>query len=264
VAPTFKNAWVVYPFSPEKRILRENEWIGVSPSDLKRLPFSYWKNRHEKMVILQTATFRNKRDYNIHRILRAIGNNTLLSKLPETEQAPPDELYLPKATLLEIYHDYPKIIENTQRLINQCSIDFRLGINKNKRIFSQSEEEDFEILKNECLKGLPYRYENPDREVMARLEKELLVIRDLKFCAYFLINWDIVSYARRNRYFYVGRGSGANSLVAYLLRITNVDPIELDLYFERFINPYRTSPPDFDIDFSWLDRDDVTRYIFER
>lgn len=264
VAPVFKNAWVVYPFSPEKKVLRENEWMGVSPSDLKRLPFSYWKNRHEKLVILQTATFRNKRDYNIHRILRAIGNNTLLSKLPETGQAPTDERYLPKTALLEIYKEVPRIIENTQKLINKCSIDFRLGINKNKRIFSQSEEEDFEILKNECLKGLPYRYENPGKEVLARLEKELAVIRDLKFCAYFLINWDIVNYARRNNYFYVGRGSGANSLVAYLLRITNVDPIELDLYFERFINPFRTSPPDFDIDFSWLDRDDVTRYIFEK
>jgi DNA polymerase III alpha subunit len=68
----------------------------------------------------------------------------------------------------------------------------------------------------------------------------------------------------RKVYFYVGRGSGANSVIAYLLRITNVDPIELDLYFERFINLYRTNPPDFDIDFSWQDRDDVTKYIFTR
>jgi DNA polymerase-3 subunit alpha len=73
-----------------------------------------------------------------------------------------------------------------------------------------------------------------------------------------------VNYARSRGYFYVGRGSGANSIVAYLLRITDVDPIELDLYFERFINLYRTNPPDFDIDFSWRDRDDVTQYIFTR
>ena len=71
-------------------------------------------------------------------------------------------------------------------------------------------------------------------------------------------------YARRKGYFHVGRGSGANSLVAYLLGITDVDPLELDLYFERFINLHRSSPPDFDIDFSWRDREDVTRYIFER
>ncbi|HKL02746.1 MAG TPA: hypothetical protein VJ911_03690, partial [Cryomorphaceae bacterium] len=77
-------------------------------------------------------------------------------------------------------------------------------------------------------------------------------------------NWDITSYARQKGYFYVGRGSGANSMVAYILRITDVDPIELDLYFERFINLYRKNPPDFDLDFSWRARPDVTRYIFER
>ena len=82
--------------------------------------------------------------------------------------------------------------------------------------------------------------------------------------SYFLINWDIVNYAQKRGYFYVGRGSGANSIVAYLLKITDVDPIELDLYFERFINLYRTSPPDFDLDFSWRDRDDITQYIFKR
>ena len=79
-----------------------------------------------------------------------------------------------------------------------------------------------------------------------------------------MINWDICKYARSKGYFYVGRGSGANSVVAYLLRITDVDPIELDLYFERFINLYRQNPPDFDVDFSWKDREDITQYIFKR
>jgi DNA-directed DNA polymerase III PolC len=81
--------------------------------------------------------------------------------------------------------------------------------------------------------------------------------------SYFLINWKILKYARSKQYYYVGRGSGANSIVAYLLRITDVDPIELDLYFERFINLYRTNPPDFDLDFSWRDRDDIMNYIFK-
>jgi DNA polymerase-3 subunit alpha len=96
------------------------------------------------------------------------------------------------------------------------------------------------------------------------LNKELALIQEKSFVAYFLINWDITSYARSKGYFYVGRGSGANSIVAYLLRITDVDPIELDLYFERFINLYRQNPPDFDIDFSWTDREDMTQYIFSR
>jgi DNA polymerase-3 subunit alpha len=84
------------------------------------------------------------------------------------------------------------------------------------------------------------------------------------FVSYFLINWDIVSEAQRRGFFYVGRGSGANSIVAYLLRITDVDPIDLDLYFERFINLYRANPPDFDIDFSHHDRPVMTQYIFKR
>ncbi len=79
-----------------------------------------------------------------------------------------------------------------------------------------------------------------------------------------IINYDIINYAKKNNFFHVGRGSGANSIVAYIIGITDVDPIELDLYFERFINPFRASPPDFDIDFSWKDRNTVTQYIFDR
>ena len=70
-------------------------------------------------------------------------------------------------------------------------------------------------------------------------------------------------YGALDKIWKILRGSGANSLVASLLRITNVDPIDLDLYFERFINPYRNSPPDFDVDFSWTDRDDITKYLFD-
>src|SRR5690606_22414564 len=82
--------------------------------------------------------------------------------------------------------------------------------------------------------------------------------------SYFLINHDIVNYAKSKGFFHVGRGSGANSIIAYIIGITDVDPIDLDLYFERFINPYRASPPDFDIDFDWRDRETMTAYIFER
>jgi DNA polymerase-3 subunit alpha len=117
-----------------------------------------------------------------------------------------------------------------------------------------------------CEDALPERYpaRANDTVLRARLEKELELIRQKNFVAYFLLNWDIVRYAQKQQFFYVGRGSGANSMVAYLLKITNVDPIELDLYFERFINLYRSAPPDFDIDFSWRDRPRLTEYIFNR
>jgi DNA polymerase-3 subunit alpha len=93
---------------------------------------------------------------------------------------------------------------------------------------------------------------------------ELEIIDRLGFSSYFLIAWDIIRYSMSRGFYYVGRGSGANSVVAYCLKITNVDPIDLNLYFERFINPARSSPPDFDIDFSWKERDEVTDYIFKR
>ena len=99
---------------------------------------------------------------------------------------------------------------------------------------------------------------------LERLQKELKVIDQLGFNAYFLINHDIVQHATSRGFYHVGRGSGANSIVAYCLGITDVDPIELNLYFERFLNSERTSPPDFDIDFSYTDRDEIMDYIFKR
>ncbi len=90
------------------------------------------------------------------------------------------------------------------------------------------------------------------------------VIKKLRFTSYFLITWDIIRYSKSKGFYHVGRGSGANSVVAYCLGITDVDPIELNLYFERFINASRTSPPDFDIDFSWKDRDTIYNYIFSK
>src|SRR5690606_34091547 len=114
------------------------------------------------------------------------------------------------------------------------------------------------------LENLSYRYPEDSSFALERVEKELDLIYKMDFVAYFLINWDIVTYAKSKGYFHVGRGSGANSIVAYLLGITDVDPLELDLYFERFLNLFRRSPHDFDIDFSWRDREDVTNYIFNR
>ena len=264
-APEMENTFVIYPFKSRKMgQLKENEFIGIKSLELIKLPFSYWRNHLNKLVILQPMTFRNKRDYNIHRLLRAIENNTLLSQLPLSEQTSPDEMLIEKDELLNAFHEYPEIIENTRKLLAACSIEFEFKKNKNKKFFTNSHEEDIRLLRSECKKGLKYRFGKPSQQVIERMEKELKLIDDFGYSSYFLINWDIVRYARSKNYYYVGRGSGANSMVAYLLQITNVDPIELDLYFERFINPARTNPPDFDVDFSWTDRDDITHYIFEK
>ncbi|MEJ2004849.1 MAG: DNA polymerase III subunit alpha, partial [Cyclobacteriaceae bacterium] len=267
-APVFTNCLVIYPFTNiPKRELRDYEYIGICRGDTGRFPFSPWKDRLEKVVVMQPATFRSKADFNAHRLLRAIGNNTLLSKLPKSEEGDPGDVLLSESELHEIFGAWPEVINNTLKLLECCSIDFEFGDghpHKNLQTYTGSSEEDDRLLLKLCEEGLKYRYPDPTPEIYARMEKELSIIREKGFVSYFLINWDITSYARRKGYFYVGRGSGANSVVAYILRITDVDPIELDLYFERFINLYRKNPPDFDIDFSWKDREDVTQYIFDR
>ncbi|MEO8762034.1 MAG: DNA polymerase III subunit alpha [Bacteroidia bacterium] len=266
-APEFSNVYVIYPFQNYKDWpLRENEFIGISAKDLPRLQFSTLKNQIDKLVVLQTVSFIHKAHFNAHRLLRAIDKNTLLSKLPKDEQASADEVMLSSINMQQAYAEYPYILNNTERILNNCSIDFEYGklANKNLTHYTNSIQEDIELLRSECMNGLAYRYKNPSTEVLERIEKELDVIGQLNFASYFLINWDIIKYAQSKGYYYVGRGSGANSIVAYLLRITDVDPIDLDLYFERFINIHRSNAPDFDIDFSWTDRDDMTRYIFDR
>lgn len=264
-APKFENTVVIYPFFKEQTIaLGENEFIGVRISDL---PYIRLKQLNtDKYVVLQTVTFQSKRDFNAHRLLRAIDSNLLLSKLPKSNTGELEHQMMPVESLLEAFAEFPKIIENTQLLLAEATIDFDFSPTRlaNQHHYTGSAKEDWKLLKQLCAERIEHRYSDMNETIRARVEKELSAIREMNFVAYFLINWDIVTYARSKGYFYVGRGSGANSVIAYILRITDVDPIELDLYFERFINAFRTSPPDFDIDFAWTDRDDVTRYIFER
>lgn len=267
IAPAFTHAYIIYPLSTYKGWpLRDNEFIGVSVKELSNLAFLPIQQYAHQLVALQTASFANKRAFNAHRLLRAIDTNTLLSKLPLSQQAKGTELMWSKEEMYAAYVAYPSIIANTEHILNTCHIHFDYGklSNKNLKHYTDSIATDIALLRSECMKGLAYRYPNPSAQVMQRIEKELDVIGKLNFASYFLINWDITQYARHKDYYYVGRGSGANSIVAYLLGITDVDPIELDLYFERFINLHRNNAPDFDMDFSWTDRDDITRYIFER
>ncbi|MEC8883477.1 MAG: DNA polymerase III subunit alpha, partial [Bacteroidota bacterium] len=230
-----------------------------------KLRFSQYSTYHDKLVLLLPVSFNSKRDFNAHRLLRAIDLNCLLSKLPKEAQALPDELMFDPKKIENLFEEFPQIILNTQALLKQCSIDFKFAKerqNQNLKTVFGSEQKDYKHLLALCEKGLKERYDEITPKIRERLERELTLIKKKDFVSFFLINWKFIEYARSQDYFYVGRGSGANSIVAYLLRITDVDPIELDLYFERFLNEYRSSPPDFDIDFSTWDREDVTAYIF--
>ena len=251
--------------------LGPDEWIGVQAWEVPAVRLARADRDPEletRLVALSTATFTCKRDWNTHRLLRAIDHNTLLSRLDAAECGDPRDCFRAPEELRSAYAEMPELVARAENLLAGCSMDLpeppEGRLHNNPHTYTESEDEDEALVRALCAEGLAYRYPDHDDAVLERMEHEIDLIRKQGFLAYFLINWDITSYARSKGYFHVGRGSGANSLVAYLLRITDVDPIELDLYFERFLNLYRANPPDFDIDFSWTDRDDVVAYMFQR
>ncbi|MDR2272060.1 MAG: DNA polymerase III subunit alpha [Sphingobacterium sp.] len=263
VAPEFNNVFVIYPYNAiDVKGLRDNEYIGIRPAELNKIALEPSTNQ-ERYVILQTVSFR-KNDYKLHTQLRAISHNLLISQLGQDQIGRQDELFLTKVQLLNAYKHFPRLISNTNKLLGQCSFDFDFKKIKNKETFTGNRYDDKQLLQKYAMDGLLRRYGPGDKVAKDRVIKELDIIDNLNFSSYFLITDDICRYARSRDFHYVGRGSGANSIVAYCLGITDVCPIELNLYFERFLNPKRQSPPDFDVDFSWNERDEMYDYIFRR
>ncbi|MEN9700055.1 MAG: hypothetical protein RLZZ301_1253 [Bacteroidota bacterium] len=265
--PHFSACYTWYPLANAPRKLKPNEYIEIQAHEIIQLKLNYKHIRPEKCVAVAPMSFLNQRDFNAHRLLRAIDQNCLLSMLPKSEEASAQERFQSAEAYKKAFEHAPELLERSENLLRTCQLHFAFeeaASPQNPATFTGSKEGDIELLKELCAEGLSYRYSTITDEIIARIEMEIEVIAEKNYLSYFLITWDFTSYARSKQYFYVGRGSGANSIVAYLLRITDVDPLELDLYFERFINLYRKNPPDFDIDFSWRERDDIVRYLFER
>ena len=261
IAPDWEQVFVIYPFGKRKpNVLKVNEFLGVRFSQLTKL---YNCESFEKLVAMQPVTFAEEGDFQLHQCMRAIDENVLISRLEPTSCAAPDEILLPVERLKTTFALYPQLVENAERILDECEITMNASV-KNKRTFMGNVYDDMGLLRQKAFEGMIYRYGTTNKNAYRRIEKELDIIERMGFCAYFLIASDIVDYAMSQGFYHVGRGSGANSVVAYCLKITDVDPIELDLYFERFLNPMRSSPPDFDLDFSWRDRDKVIAYIFEK
>jgi len=263
IAPEFESVFVIYTLENAPEFLRENEFIGIRPDEVLKLLTSEHRNNISKMVVLQSVTFSNKKEFNLHKILRAIDTNIILSRLTETDYCKTSEKMLPPESLLPFYESYPEIIVNTQRIIDSCDFQYDFSIKRNKKFFTGSRESDLKKLTELAEKGFEWRYEKENKIARKRVEKELKVIDELEFSGYFLITWDIVRYSNSQGFMHIGRGSGANSIIAYCLGITDICPIELDLYFERFLNLNRKSPPDFDIDWSWKERNTILEYIFD-
>lgn len=262
-APDFSDVFVIYPFHQLGCFtLREYEYIGVRPAErfkAQRLA----EDLLARCVILAPVSFLPE-DYILHQQLRAIDQNLLISQLQAADCASADEVFMPQAALIALFRELPVLLHNTERLLFACSFTFDFKQPKNKKHFTGDAQEDMKLLSALTYAGFERRYASDDEIARQRIARELESIQTLHFSSYFLITDDICRYAQSRGFHYVGRGSGANSAVAYCLGITDVDPIALKLPFERFLNPKRKSPPDFDIDFSWDERDTMYAYIFEK
>ncbi|GAA4456906.1 DNA polymerase III subunit alpha [Rurimicrobium arvi] len=262
-APQWQHVNVIYPFGTElERPFRDNEYVGIRHQHLNKIRLQ--KGLYERYVIWQPVTFITNDQYRLHTQLRAIDHNVLISQLKPGECADAGEVFPSRRQLLAKFKDFPELIANTECLLSGCSFDFDFNRQRNKQTFTGNRYDDKLLLEKYAMDGFMHRYGRRDQAAKQRALRELEIIDNLNFSSYFLITDDICRYARHRNFHYVGRGSGANSLIAYCLGITDVCPIELNLPFERFQNPKRKSPPDFDVDFSWAERDEVYDYIFKR
>ncbi|MFH1509559.1 MAG: DNA polymerase III subunit alpha [Candidatus Nealsonbacteria bacterium] len=165
--------------------------------------------------------------------------------------------------MTELFKEFPGAIENTQKIADMCDIQLELGITKLPLFETPNKQTPEKYLEELCHQGIEKRYgKKPDKEVVERLEYELSIINQTGFSSYFLIVQDFVNWAKQNRIVVgPGRGSVGGSLVAYLVGITNIDPLKYNLLFERFLNPERISMPDIDLDFTDRRRDEVIQYV---
>lgn len=259
------------------RPLRANEYVAIcSAEEAHRLhalskrcfgPHTVAALR-PRAVAAPPVVLRSAEDWEYHRALRAIDRNTVYEAVEEDDCCPRDALLHPPETLQQAFQLLPAALLNAERIAHQCTAALDTQRPKNKRAYTRTPADDLQLLRLLAEKGLQRRYRHAPEATRtaarSRIHKELKVIAEMELCAYYLITWDFVQYAHSCGYWHVGRGSGANSIVAYCIGLTDVDPIELDLYFERFVNRHRATPPDFDIDFSWNERDAIIAYVFRR
>ncbi len=218
-----------------------------------------------RLGVLTVATpgsfFLEPNDAKVHRLLRAIDLNTSLSKLTPLDAAPSDAWLASPVEYQSRFAVWPETIKATEKIAERLSYTGpRNGLVMPPWKKSREKSSD-QLLREAAYNGAKQRYENNlPVPVIKRLEHELRIIKKMNFSSYFLVVKDIVQRSPR----ICGRGSGAASLVAYSLEITNVCPIKHNLYFERFLNPGRLDPPDIDIDFAWDERDDVLFSVLQQ
>ncbi len=251
-----------------KSIFDDDYYIEIQDHSLpeqKRINIELIKIAKEldiKVVATNDAHYVEKADANMQKYLLLVGQNKNIDS-DDALTFETDEFYV--KTEDEMLSLFPaEYVNNTIEVANKCNFEFDFN-NLKLPAFKLENENHFEHLKNKCLNGLNLKIENPKKEYFDRLEYELNIINEMGFVDYFLIVADFVNFAKDNNIpVGPGRGSGAASLCAYTIGITDIDPIKYNLLFERFLNPERVSMPDFDIDFCYIRRPEVIKYVIDK
>ena len=219
------------------------------------------------LVATNDAHYLKKEDAYNHEILLCIQTGKRMSD-EDRMKFETDELYIKSPEeMSEYFSAFPDAIENTVKIADKCNVEFEFGhtILPNYDV-PKEYSTHYEFLKKLCDDGLKQRYgENPSEEILKRAEYEIGIIKKMGYVDYYLIVWDFIHYAKsHNIPVGPGRGSGAGSILAYAIEITDIDPMKYGLLFERFLNPERISMPDFDVDFSDERRQDVIDYVADK
>ena len=218
------------------------------------------------LVATNDAHYLTKEDAKMQRVLICIQTNKSVYD-DDILEFGTEEFYV-KSTdeMYELFSLWPEACENTNKIAQMCQFDFEFGVTKLPSFDVPDGMENRQYFEQLCQEGLKRHYgENPTPEIQKRLAYEIDVIDRMGFTNYYLIVWDFIRYAKSKGIpVGPGRGSGAGSLAAYCIGITNIDPMKYQLLFERFLNPERISMPDFDVDFCYERRQEVIDYVIEK
>ncbi len=218
------------------------------------------------LVATNDVHYVDREDAHTQKILICIATNHTIDEENSIEFTS-DNFYLKtEDEMRALFPNSADAIENTQKIADMCNFDFEFGNTKLPNFIVPDGYSHYDYFKKKCYEGLERRYgKNPDTLYIDRLEYELSVIKNMGYVDYFLIVADFIQYARDNGIpVGPGRGSGAGSICAYCMGITNVDPIKYNLIFERFLNPERVSMPDIDVDFCYERRQEVIDYVINK
>ncbi len=229
-----------------------------------RILYEYSKQNQLKVIASHPAYFLSQDDFLLHKVVTAIGLNSTLDNLDQ-DYVVDEEFYLKTPDeISKTWKSLPEAVWNADKIAQSCNVDLELGKYKFPTFSLPPDESAFSYLWKISFEGLSRRYQPITDAAIKRLQYELEVIDELGFSDYFLVVYDIIREAKARGIQHIGRGSAANSLVSYCLGFTEVDPLQYNLYFERFLNRGRTSPPDIDLDFSWKERDSIIKYVFDK